>query len=132
MIDDVQSVGFLLCLRLCGEDREDGFSGCFQEIISPCSCRFENRSSRDRIGRLHAREYVVAIVKKLYHAFAGVAWVELADEDPLNAFLDEKDGIVRVLPMFVCLQGQFVYPFEDLLLRGGPCHVARFRHGGVC
>jgi hypothetical protein len=26
LIDDVQSVGFLLCLRLCGEGREDGFA----------------------------------------------------------------------------------------------------------
>jgi len=31
---------------------------------------------------------VVAIVEKLYHAFARVTWVELADEDMLNAFLD--------------------------------------------
>jgi hypothetical protein len=34
--------------------------------------------------------------------------------------------------MFVCLQGQFVDPVEDLLLRGDPCRVARLRHGGVC
>ena len=81
---------------------------------------------------MYAREYVVAIVEKLHHAIAGVAWVELADVDLLNALLDEKDGIVRVLPMLVCLQGQFVDPVEDLLLRGGPCRVARFRHGGVC
>jgi len=39
-------------------------------------------------GRLYSREYVVAIIKKLYHAFARVTWVELADEDMLNAFLD--------------------------------------------
>jgi hypothetical protein len=39
---------------------------------------------------LYAHEHVVAIVENFYHAFAGVAWVELADEDPLNAFLDEK------------------------------------------
>jgi hypothetical protein len=37
---------------------------------------------------LYSREYVVAIVKKLYHAFARVTWVELADEDTLNAFLE--------------------------------------------
>jgi len=28
----------------------------------------------------------------------------------LNAFLEEQDGIVRVLPMFVGLKGQFVDP----------------------
>ncbi len=33
--------------------------------------------------------------------------------------------------MFVCVKGQFVDPVEDLLLGSGPCHVARFRHGGV-
>jgi len=37
---------------------------------------------------------------------------------------------VRELPMFVGLKGQFVDPVEDLLLRSGPCCVARFRHGG--
>jgi hypothetical protein len=37
---------------------------------------------------LYAREYVVAIIEKLYHAFARVIWVELADEDTLNAFLE--------------------------------------------
>ncbi len=81
---------------------------------------------------MYACEYVVAIIEKLYNVFAGVAWVKLADKDPLNAFLDEKDGIVRVLPMFNFLQGQFVDPVEDLLLRGGPCRVARLCHGGVC
>ena len=35
-----------------------------------------------------------------------------------------------VLPMFVCVKGQFVDPVEDLLLGSGPCSVARFRHGG--
>ena len=64
-----------------------------------------------------------SIVQKLYHAFSGVAWVELADEDALNAFLDEKDGIMRVLSMFVRLKGQFVDPVEDLLLRSGACRV---------
>ncbi len=38
---------------------------------------------------------------------------------------------MRVLPMFVGLKGQFVDPVKDLLLCGGPCHVARFRHGSV-
>jgi len=33
--------------------------------------------------------------------------------------------------MFVCLKGQFDDPIEDLLLRSGPCCVARFRHDGV-
>ena len=59
---------------------------------------------------MYSREYVVAVVKKFYHAFARVTWVELADEDMLNAFLDWKDGIVRVLLMFVGLKGQFVDP----------------------
>jgi len=29
------------------------------------------------------------------------------------------------------LKGQFVDPVKYLLLGGGPCRVARFRHGGV-
>ncbi len=33
-----------------------------------------------------------------------------------------------VLPMFVCLEGQFVDSVEDLLLGCGPCHVACFHH----
>jgi hypothetical protein len=94
-------------------------------------CQFENRSSRDRIGRLYSREYVVAIIKKYYHAFARVTWIELADEDTLNAFLDLKDGIVHELPMFVGFKGQFVDPVKDLLLLSGLCCVARFCHGGV-
>jgi hypothetical protein len=28
------------------------------------------------------------------------------------------------------VKGQFVDPFEDLLLGSGPCSVARFHHGG--
>ena len=88
MIDDVQSVGFLLCLCLCGEGREDSFAGCCRKFVGSFLCRFENGSSRDRIGLSYAREYVVAIVEKLYHAFARVTWVELADEDTLNAFLE--------------------------------------------
>jgi hypothetical protein len=42
-----------------------------------------------------------------------------------------EDGIVRVLPMFIGLKGQFVDPIKDLLLCSGPCCVARCRHGGV-
>jgi hypothetical protein len=80
---------------------------------------------------LYSRAYVVAFVEKFYHAFARVTWVKLADKDTLNAFLDYKDGIVRVLPMFIGLKGQFVDPVEDLLLRSGPCRVAPFHHGGV-
>jgi len=59
---------------------------------------------------LYLREFVVAIIEKLYHAFARVTWVELADKDMPNAFLEEQDGIVRVLPMFIGLKGQFVDP----------------------
>jgi len=88
LIDDVQSVGFLLCLRLCVEGREDGFAGCCQKCVHSFLCRFENRSSHDCIGRLYSCEYVVAIVEKLYHAFARVTWVILADEDTLDAFLE--------------------------------------------
>jgi len=36
-----------------------------------------------------------------------------------------------VLPMLVGVKGQFVDTVEDLLLGSGPCHVARFHHGGV-
>jgi hypothetical protein len=116
---------------LCGEGREDGFAGCCRKFIRLFLCRFENGSSRDRIGRLYSREYVVAVIEKFYHAFARVTQIKLADKDTLNAFLDLKDGIVRVLPMFVGLKGQFVDPVEDLLLGSGPCRVACFRHGGV-
>ncbi len=80
---------------------------------------------------MYSREYAVTVVKKFYHAFARVTWIKLADKDTLNSFLDQKDGIVRVLPMFVGLKGQFVDPVEDLLLRSGPCCVACFCHGGV-
>ncbi len=31
---------------------------------------------------------------------------------------------MRVLPVFVCVKGQFVDPVEDLLLGSGPCSVA--------
>ncbi len=36
---------------------------------------------------------------------------------------------MRVLPVFVRLEGQFSNSFDDLLLRGGSHRVARFRHG---
>ncbi len=126
-----QQPSFLLCLRLCGEGREDGFIGRCREFISLLPCRFENGSSRDCVGGLYLREYAVAVVKKFYHAFARVTWVELANEDTLNAFLNLKDGIMCVLPMSVGVKGQFVDPVKDLLLCSGPCCVARFRHGGV-
>jgi hypothetical protein len=48
--------------------------------------------------------------------------------------LKQQDGILRVLPMFVDLTGQFDDPVANMLLRCdrcGPCRVARFRHGGV-
>ena len=61
---------------------------CCREFVSLFLCGFENGSSCDHIGRFYSHEYVVAIVEKLYHAFARVTWVELADEDMLNAFLD--------------------------------------------
>ncbi len=88
MIDDVQSVGFFLHLRLCGEGREDGFASCCRKFVCSFLCRFENGSSCDCIGRLYSREYVVAVVEKFYHAFARVTWIKLADKDTLNAFLD--------------------------------------------
>ena len=48
-------------------------------------------------------------------------------------FLQQKDGIVHVLPMFVCLKGQFVNSVEALLVGCGPHCVACFRHGdAVC
>jgi hypothetical protein len=68
----------------------NGFAGRCREFVSSFLCRFENGSSRDRISRLYSREYAVAIVEKFYHAFARVTWVELADEDTLNAFLDRR------------------------------------------
>ncbi len=59
------------------------------ESLSACFfANFENGSSRDCISRLYSREYVVAVVKKFYHAFARVTWIKLADKDTLNAFLD--------------------------------------------
>jgi hypothetical protein len=64
------------------------FVGRCREFVSAFLCRFENGTSSDRIGRLYSREYVVAIVEKLYHAFARVTWVELADKDVLNSFLE--------------------------------------------
>ncbi len=103
-------------------------------FVESLSARFfaDLRTDPAVIGLVeYSREYVVAIVKQFYHAIARVTWVELADEDTLNAFLDEKDGIMRVLPMLVCVKGQFVDPVKDLLLGSGPCRVARFRHGGV-
>jgi hypothetical protein len=48
----------------------------------------------------------------------------------MDTFLQKLNSIVRVLPVFVCLEGQFSNSFDDLLLRGGSRHVARFRHGG--
>ena len=38
---------------------------------------------------------------------------------------------MRVLPMFVGFEGQFVDPVKDLLHRSGLCRVACFHHGGV-
>jgi hypothetical protein len=34
LIDDVQLVGFLLCLRSCGEGREDGFACRCREFVA--------------------------------------------------------------------------------------------------
>ena len=88
MIDDIHSDCFLRCLRSCGEGREDGFSSHCGEFVCSFLCQFENGSSRDRIGQLYSHEYVVAIVEKLYHTLVGVTWVELADKDTRNAFLN--------------------------------------------
>ena len=38
---------------------------------------------------------------------------------------------MRVLSMFVCLEGQFVDTFEDLLFGRGLSRVAGFHYGGV-
>ncbi len=38
---------------------------------------------------------------------------------------------MRVLALFVRLEGQFVDTIKDLLFGCGPCHVAGFRYGGV-
>ncbi len=38
---------------------------------------------------------------------------------------------MRVLAMFVCLEGQFVDTVEDLLFGCGLCRVADFCDGGI-
>ncbi len=38
---------------------------------------------------------------------------------------------MRVLAMFICLEGQFVDTVEDLLFGCGPCRVAGYCYGGV-
>jgi hypothetical protein len=80
-------------------------------------------------------EEIVAIVEQFLHAIARarVAWVKLADENVLDAFLQYQDSIVIALPMIVCLEGQFVNFVKVLLLGHGSCHVACFHHGdAVC
>ncbi len=49
-------------------------------------------------------EEIVAIVEQFLHALARVAWVKLADKNALDAFLQQKDGIMIESPMFVCLR----------------------------
>ncbi len=87
MIDDVQLVGFLLCLRSCGDDGEDGFAGQNQEYLSILFHLFDHGSGRDCIGRLDQCELIVTGVKELLHALARVAGVKLALEDASNALL---------------------------------------------
>jgi hypothetical protein len=50
--------------------------------------------------------------------------LNLADKHAPNAFLQLKDGILRVLAVFIQLEGQFVDPVQHLLLCRGPCCAA--------
>lgn len=47
LIGDVQSAGFLLCLRSRGDGREDGFAGRHQELVCLFLYPFDHRSGHD-------------------------------------------------------------------------------------
>jgi hypothetical protein len=86
LIDDVQLVGFLMCLRSCGDRGEDVFASHYCELISSFLHCFDDRTGRDCVCRFNQHEKIIAIIKDLHHALTRVAWPKLADEHMPNVF----------------------------------------------
>ncbi len=87
LIDEVQSVRFLLCLCLCSDRGEDCFARMLLLACQLFSLLLDDGASHDCICRFTQCEQIIAIAEKLLHALAWVARVKLADEHTPNAFL---------------------------------------------
>ena len=126
LVDEVDSVGFVLCVGAAVDGgRHDG---------AACGCCggdgfgvVENGLRRGDGGRFYRSDFVGGGAE-FEHPVAGVSGVVGLAEDSVDAGDECRGGVVVVLPIVCRWKGQFFDARGNMLASGGSCCEARISH----